>query len=168
MSVHQAGKGGGGYFRAQVVAFGQCIKDVRDTAFPVLIGEDCVGEVGQEGKTFRSQDGFRVELDANPRAVIIAESHHFVFRASGGDGETGIGCVFRRLDDKRVVPAHFHRIGDSLEQALFIVVDVGTFTVHHIGGAADFRSGKMPQKLVSEADSEYRDVCRQSLEEFQA
>lgn len=88
---HDVRKSGGGHVSRQVLPGGQSIQNEVDPLFLLSGWNDVVREIPQELKAVRRQDGFRVELDAHPRAVIVAQGHDFPFRSAGGDGKAGLG-----------------------------------------------------------------------------
>ncbi len=124
--------------------------------------------VAQELEAVRRQDGFRMELDAHPGAVIIAQGHDFPFRPAGGDGKTGIGLVLLGLDHQGMVAAHGHGVGKAGEQPRTVMDDVRALSVHHVRSAGNLRSGEVAQDLVPQAYAQHGNGGGEAFQELQA
>ena len=54
-----------------------------------------------------------MELDAHPRASLIAEGHDFAFGTVRRDREFGVRLVHVGTDDQRMVAPHAHGVRDA-------------------------------------------------------
>ena len=167
-SVHDIRKTGGGHVRRQVLPGGQRIQNAVDPLLLLTGGNDIVRKIAQKLETVRRQDGFRMELDAHPRAVVVAQRHNLPFRTAGSDGEPGIRFILLGLDHQGMVAAHGHGIGKSCEQPGAVVDNVRTLSVHHVRSAGNLRPGKITQKLVAQAYAQHGNGGGKALQELQA
>ncbi len=70
--VHERGEPGRGHVRRQVLAAGEGFEDRVDGVGVLARGQDGLREVPEQAQALGREDGFRVELHADPRAILVA------------------------------------------------------------------------------------------------
>ena len=78
-------------------------------------------EVLHDPRSLGSEDALGMELDAEPRRFPVLGRHHETVVRPGRELELGGQVV--ALDDERVVTPGLERAGQSVENALAVVID---------------------------------------------
>ncbi len=103
-----------------------------------------------------------MELYAPNGEFSVSKPHDFAFGGLGCDLEAvGEALTF---DDERMVASGFDALGESAEEVLVVVADGGSLAVHEAVGANDFATKVLTDGLVSEADSEERDLAGEGFD----
>ncbi len=120
-------------------------------------------EVAQEGVTVAGEDRLRMELHALDRKHAVAEAHDEAVRGMRSDLQTlRQGLSFQ---DEAVITTYGHGLWEPREEAAPVVVDSGLMTMHGLG-AHDAPAEVLPDRLVSQADTEDGELTRRKSETF--
>jgi len=85
----------------------------------------------------------------------MPNTHHRAVRAGSGDSKRARHA--RRLDEERVVAGNGQGGGQSTEDAVTVMIDLGRLAVHELRCANDLGSIHVPDRLMAETDAEHRD-----------
>ena len=121
LAVHEGRKARRRHFGGKVFPAGQTFQNAGEVGSFRACAKDALREVAQQAQAVRREHGLGVELHANPRAVVVAQGHHFTFGSAGSDRKTRVFRVFISAHHKGVVAAHAHGIGQAKKHARSVV-----------------------------------------------
>jgi hypothetical protein len=113
-------------------------------------------EIVEQVLSLRSENGFRVELNAMDRKLAMPRAHYNTFICPGGDlkGSRQTHAVY----DQGVIPGSFKGIWQPSEDPGSQVVYRLGLAVHQIRCPGNLPSEHLAYALVTQADSQNRDV----------
>ena len=117
-----------------------------------------------------AQDRFRMELHAFDRQCLMFYPHNFFHRAIGFIGPAGHFQTFRQgglINHQGMIAHGRKRVGQASEHALAVMVDGGSFAVHHVTGADDMTAEGLADALMTQADAENRDPAGEGVDDRQ-
>ena len=113
-----------------------------------------------------AEDRFGVELNAEDRSLAMPDGHDATIVVTGGRDFQARRQVFCP-DGQRMIPCHVHRAGAARKQICAVMSDR---TGHAMPGgiAYDVAPKGRPDRLMSQADTQYRESVGSTPDQFNA
>ena len=121
-------------------------------------------EVLQDLTTALRQDAFRVKLHSPNRKLFVLHAHDFPFLGLGRNLEALRQSI--ALDDERMIACSSEWVGHSLEKIFAVVLNHGSFAVHHPIVDNHVAAEDVPDALVTQANSKCGDLGTEDADNF--